>query len=153
MACEWAKDKIRANAVAPWVINTKKIQTGVFVTKAIGFKWVHFRNWITSSISIFFKSFFFLYIMNLWLGNNYTFSFKKACALLRSRPLPDKCDLKTPPKAQRNQFQSYVEKTLSHKIKCVQSDWGGEYRSLSKILQQKGITHHLSCPHTHQQNG
>jgi transposase InsO family protein len=52
-----------------------------------------------------------------------------------------------------NQFQSYVEKTFSHKIKCVQSDWGGEYRSLSKILQQKGITHRLSCPHTHQQNG
>jgi len=52
-----------------------------------------------------------------------------------------------------NQFQIYVEHFFSHKIKCVQSDWGCEYRSLSKILQQKGITYRLLCPHTHQQNG
>jgi len=52
-----------------------------------------------------------------------------------------------------NQFQIYVEQFFSYKIKCVQFDWGGEYRYLSKILQQKGITHRLSCPHTHQQNG
>ena len=35
----------------------------------------------------------------------------------------------------------------------VQFDWGGEYRSLNKFLQNCGITHHVSCPHTHQQNG
>jgi transposase InsO family protein len=52
-----------------------------------------------------------------------------------------------------NQFKLYVERYFSCLIKTVQSDWGGEYRSLSKILQQHGITHRLSCPHTHQQNG
>ena len=35
----------------------------------------------------------------------------------------------------------------------VQSDWGGEYRSLHNFLQNCGITHQVSCPHTHQQNG
>ena len=43
--------------------------------------------------------------------------------------------------------------TLIKKIKMVQSDWGGEYRSLNKFLQNCGITHRVSCPHTHQQNG
>jgi hypothetical protein len=52
-----------------------------------------------------------------------------------------------------NQFKLYVERYFSCSIKSVQSDWGGEYRSLSKILQHHGITHRLSCPHTHQQNG
>ena len=35
----------------------------------------------------------------------------------------------------------------------VQSDWSGKYRSLNKFLQNCGITHCVSCPHTHQQNG
>ena len=52
-----------------------------------------------------------------------------------------------------NQFKIYVERYFSPLIKTVESDWGGEYRSLSKILQQYGITHCISCPHTHQQNG
>jgi transposase InsO family protein len=52
-----------------------------------------------------------------------------------------------------NQFKLYVERYFSCSIKSVQSDWGGKYRSLSKILQHHGITHRLSCPHTHQQNG
>ena len=50
-------------------------------------------------------------------------------------------------------FQSYVERFFNTKIKCVQSNWEGEYRSLHKYFQQNGITHKLSCPHTHQQNG
>lgn len=39
------------------------------------------------------------------------------------------------------------------KIKYFQSDWGGEYRSLSRFLDASGVVHRLSCPHTHQQNG
>jgi len=49
-------------------------------------------------------------------------------------------------------FQVYVECYFETNIKSVQSDWGGEYRSLNKYLNEQGITHHISCPHTHQQN-
>jgi len=41
----------------------------------------------------------------------------------------------------------------NHKIISVQSDWGGEYRNLHQYFQSVGITHRLSCPHTHQQQG
>ncbi|KAG8501842.1 hypothetical protein CXB51_004605 [Gossypium anomalum] len=33
------------------------------------------------------------------------------------------------------------------------SDWGGEYRAFTKVLNDLGILHHLSCPHTSEQNG
>jgi hypothetical protein len=42
---------------------------------------------------------------------------------------------------------------LGVKILSVQSDWGGEYQKLHRYFQNTGITHRLSCPHTHQQNG
>uniref|UniRef100_A0A2N9J5B9 Integrase catalytic domain-containing protein n=1 Tax=Fagus sylvatica TaxID=28930 RepID=A0A2N9J5B9_FAGSY len=51
------------------------------------------------------------------------------------------------------QFQIHVERFFDSKIKIVQSDWGGEYRSLQKFLHSLGIQHRLSCPRTHQQNG
>jgi transposase InsO family protein len=51
------------------------------------------------------------------------------------------------------QFQSYVENFFSLKIKSVQSDWGGEYRTLQTILHKRGISHRISCPYTRQQNG
>jgi hypothetical protein len=51
------------------------------------------------------------------------------------------------------QFQIMVERLLNHKIISVQSDWGGEYRNLHQYFQYVGITHRLSCPHTHQQQG
>lgn len=35
----------------------------------------------------------------------------------------------------------------------MQTDWGGEYQKLHPFFAQVGITHHISCPHTHQQNG
>ena len=35
----------------------------------------------------------------------------------------------------------------------VQSNWGVEYRSLHNFLESCGITHRVSCLHTHQQNG
>ena len=50
-------------------------------------------------------------------------------------------------------WQKYVERYFNRKVKVVQSDWGGEYRSLNKFFQTCGITHHVSCPHTPQQNG
>jgi hypothetical protein len=51
------------------------------------------------------------------------------------------------------QFQKHVERSLGVKILSVQSDWGGEYQKLHRYFQNTGITHRLSCPHTHQQNG
>ena len=42
---------------------------------------------------------------------------------------------------------------LNAKIKTVQTDWGGEYRRLSRYFQKEGIAHRVSCPHTSQQNG
>ena len=50
-------------------------------------------------------------------------------------------------------FQLHVERLLKHKIIHVQSDWGGEYRNLNTFFQKLGISHRVSCPHTHQQNG
>ena len=46
-------------------------------------------------------------------------------------------------------WQRNVEWYFNQKIKMVQSDWGGEYRSLNKFLQNCGITHRVSCSHTH----
>ncbi|TXG59466.1 hypothetical protein EZV62_014039 [Acer yangbiense] len=50
-------------------------------------------------------------------------------------------------------FQKHVELAFDRKIKCVQSDWGGEYRPLKTFLEQLGIAFRHPCPHTHQQNG
>jgi hypothetical protein len=41
-------------------------------------------------------------------------------------------------------FQTMVERLLNTKIKSVQSDWGGEYRNLSKYFQTIGINHRVS---------
>ena len=61
-----------------------------------------------------------------------------------------------------------VEKLLSCSIKSLQTHGGGEYLSnrfqkflgggeylsnrFQKFLSQHGISHHLSCPHTPEQN-
>lgn len=50
-------------------------------------------------------------------------------------------------------FQALVERQFDSKILAVQSDWGGEYEKLDSFFQQIGISHHVSCPHAHQQNG
>jgi histone deacetylase 1/2 len=34
----------------------------------------------------------------------------------------------------------------------MQTDWGGEYDKLHAFFRKIGITHHVSCPHAHQQN-
>ncbi|KAD4584166.1 hypothetical protein E3N88_21767 [Mikania micrantha] len=51
------------------------------------------------------------------------------------------------------QFILMVERQFNTKIKSVQSDCGGEFRSLSTHLSTLGIIHRLSCPHTSEQNG
>ena len=51
------------------------------------------------------------------------------------------------------QFQKYVERFFNTQIKLVQSDWGGEYRTISAFFKNSGIVHRVSCPHTHQQQG
>jgi len=35
----------------------------------------------------------------------------------------------------------------------MQIDWGGEYEKLNSFFQKVGISHKVSCPHAHQQNG
>jgi histone deacetylase 1/2 len=35
----------------------------------------------------------------------------------------------------------------------MQTDWGGEYQKLNSFFQRIGVTHYVSCPHAHQQNG
>jgi hypothetical protein len=48
--------------------------------------------------------------------------------------------------------QALVEHFFDRKILSVQSDWGGEYERLNSFTKI-GISHQVSCPHTHQQNG
>ncbi|CAH9056104.1 unnamed protein product, partial [Cuscuta epithymum] len=50
-------------------------------------------------------------------------------------------------------FYNLVLNQFSTSIKSLQSDWGGEFRSFTNFLSQKGITHRIICPHTHHQNG
>ncbi|KAM1354495.1 hypothetical protein PS2_028626 [Malus domestica] len=52
-------------------------------------------------------------------------------------------------------FYQYVLNHFSVSIKTLQSDGGGEYigKQFQSFLVQNGITHHMSCPHTPEQNG
>ncbi|KAH9699143.1 retrovirus-related pol polyprotein from transposon RE2 [Citrus sinensis] len=50
-------------------------------------------------------------------------------------------------------FKAQVEKQLEQPIKCLQFDWGGEFRPFTKYLQEKGIEFRHYCPYTHNQNG
>jgi len=49
-------------------------------------------------------------------------------------------------------FQQLVERQFNRKIIAVQTDWGGEYEKLNSFFTKIGISHHVSCPHAHQQN-
>ncbi|CAH9104736.1 unnamed protein product, partial [Cuscuta epithymum] len=51
------------------------------------------------------------------------------------------------------QFRKMIQTQFHSDIKCLQSDWGGEFRNVSVYLQQHGIQHRLSCPYTQEQNG
>lgn len=50
-------------------------------------------------------------------------------------------------------FKALVERQFDSQILAIQSDWGGEYEKLDSFFQTLGISHHVSCPHAHQQNG
>jgi histone deacetylase 1/2 len=51
------------------------------------------------------------------------------------------------------QFLALVQNQFNYKIKALQSDWGGEFRSSTALLQELGIIHRLTCPYTSHQNG
>jgi transposase InsO family protein len=51
------------------------------------------------------------------------------------------------------EFQKLVERLFDRKIITVQTDWGREYQKLHDFFSKIGITHHVSCPYAHQQNG
>ncbi|KAF7831723.1 Retrovirus-related Pol polyprotein from transposon TNT 1-94 [Senna tora] len=51
------------------------------------------------------------------------------------------------------QFKALAENQFNTSTKSFQSDFGAELRSFIPFLNQHGISHRLSCPHTHQQNG
>ncbi|KAJ0544914.1 putative RNA-directed DNA polymerase [Helianthus annuus] len=50
-------------------------------------------------------------------------------------------------------FVTMVERQFNTKLKCIQSDWGGEFRPLASFCRNLGIIHRRSCPHTSEQNG
>ena len=48
-------------------------------------------------------------------------------------------------------FNKMVERKYNTQIKCLQSDWGGEYKKLQPVLFELGIQLKHLCPHTHRQ--
>uniref|UniRef100_A0A2N9IBB1 Integrase catalytic domain-containing protein n=1 Tax=Fagus sylvatica TaxID=28930 RepID=A0A2N9IBB1_FAGSY len=54
-----------------------------------------------------------------------------------------------------NSFRSMIDTQFSLPIKILRTDCGGEFLStpFTQFCLSKGILHHLSCPHTPQQNG
>ena len=51
------------------------------------------------------------------------------------------------------QFIIMVKRQFGTKVKCLQSDWGGEFRKLQASLQELQIRFQHPFPHTHQQHG
>ncbi|TXG52359.1 hypothetical protein EZV62_021528 [Acer yangbiense] len=51
------------------------------------------------------------------------------------------------------QFKTLVENQFERKIKCLQSDMGGEYMSFSEFVKNHGVEFRHLCPHTLAQNG
>jgi hypothetical protein len=47
-------------------------------------------------------------------------------------------------------FQKLVECTFNRKILGMQTDWGGECQKLNNFFSCVGVSHRVSCPHTHQ---
>ena len=50
-------------------------------------------------------------------------------------------------------FKAQAKLQLGFKIKCLQSDWRGEFCAFTDYLTINGIIHRIYCPHTYQQNG
>lgn len=51
------------------------------------------------------------------------------------------------------QFKTQIENLTGKKIKMFQTDNGTEYKQFTPYLQQHGVLHHFTCPHTSAQNG
>lgn len=51
------------------------------------------------------------------------------------------------------QFKTLVEKQFDKRVKILQNDQGGEFRSFTQYLQNEGIVFRQSCPYTSAQNG
>ena len=49
-------------------------------------------------------------------------------------------------------FKNFIGKHLQRSIKVVQTDWGGEFRSFSSILNNSRIHFRHPCPYIHHQN-
>ncbi|KAG8498566.1 hypothetical protein CXB51_004883 [Gossypium anomalum] len=82
-------------------------------------------------------------------GNLYYVSFVDMCSrynwvyLIKRKSQAVKCFF---------QFHKMVVTQFGKNIKKFQSDWGGEFRAFTSVLTSHGILHHLSCPHTLEQN-
>jgi histone deacetylase 1/2 len=51
------------------------------------------------------------------------------------------------------QFLALINTQFKTTIKALHSDWGGEFRPFTELLNKLGIQHRLTCPHTSHQNG
>ena len=51
------------------------------------------------------------------------------------------------------QFKTLVENQFQTTIKCLLTDHGGEFTTLTQFLSLHGIFHRFSCPYTPKQNG
>jgi len=51
------------------------------------------------------------------------------------------------------QFKSLVENQIGYSLETLQTDNAKEFLSLTKVLNIYGISHILTLPHTHEQNG
>jgi histone deacetylase 1/2 len=51
------------------------------------------------------------------------------------------------------QFLALIKNQFNASVKALQSDWGGEFRPFTSMLNELGIQHRLTCPHTSHQNG
>src|SRR4051812_41622696 len=50
-------------------------------------------------------------------------------------------------------FKHTLSVFLSRKSSMSNPTGGGEYHNLNSFFNKLGISHRVSCPHTHQQNG
>ncbi|GAU36893.1 hypothetical protein TSUD_220620 [Trifolium subterraneum] len=51
------------------------------------------------------------------------------------------------------QFLAFIKTQFQANVKALQSDWCGEFRPFTDLLNSLGIQHRLTCPHTSHQNG
>jgi hypothetical protein len=64
--------------------------------------------------------------------------------------LSSQAQIRSLPKFQ--EFKTLAERLFDHKIITMQTDCGGEYEKFNSFFTKVGISHHVSCSHTHQQN-